>query len=102
MCRAWINDFGAFERWALSNGYKKGLSIERINNHKGYNPSNCTWIPVTKQARNRRSNKLNEMKVAEIRRLYNTGRYTQKQLGAMYKVSGPMIHVIVHNRRWVT
>lgn len=44
VCEEWKTDFKAFYDWALSNGYAEDLSIDRINNSLGYEPSNCQWI----------------------------------------------------------
>ena len=46
-----------FHYWAYSNGYKKGLTLERIDVDGNYGPSNCTWIPKSEQTNNRRINK---------------------------------------------
>ena len=43
----------AFEKWALSHGYKEGLSIDRIDNNKGYSPDNCRWVDSKVQSNNR-------------------------------------------------
>lgn len=53
VCKEW-HVFTNFHEWAMENGYKEGLSIERVNNNKGYNPKNCIWIPRNHQTKNTR------------------------------------------------
>lgn len=48
-------EFIAFKNWALANGYKDGLTIERLDVNGNYCPSNCTWIPKANQSKNRRT-----------------------------------------------
>jgi hypothetical protein len=55
MCLSWKNSREAFVNWALKTGYKKGMTIERKNNDKGYSPENCCWIPLEEQNRNKRN-----------------------------------------------
>jgi hypothetical protein len=50
----WRYCFRRFQTWALANGYRDDLSIERIDNDGDYSPSNCTWIPMNLQGRNTR------------------------------------------------
>ncbi|MBS4171915.1 hypothetical protein [Bacillus sp. FJAT-49736] len=57
MCDSWRNDFMSFYEWSMSNGYKEGLSIDRINNDGNYEPSNCRWVTQAKQSRNKSNNR---------------------------------------------
>lgn len=45
--------FVAFRDWALSHGYTDELTLDRIDNDKGYAPDNCRWVTMTAQVRNR-------------------------------------------------
>ena len=56
VCDEWRNNRKSFVDWALSNGYDKELSIDRIDNDKGYSPENCRWITRAAQQMNKRSN----------------------------------------------
>ena len=56
VCKEW-HDSWEFVKWALANGYHKGLQLDRINNDLGYSPYNCRWVTPKQNSRNRRSNK---------------------------------------------
>lgn len=55
LCDEWKNDFMTFHDWAIANGYKKGLTIERKDVNGNYDAINCTWITPSEQAKNRRN-----------------------------------------------
>jgi hypothetical protein len=56
VCVAWKSDRSKFFTWALSSGYRLGLTLDREDNNKGYCPSNCRFVTRAVQANNRRSN----------------------------------------------
>ena len=57
LCEEWSNDFRKFKEWAEQAGYKDGLSLDRIDNNKGYSPENCRWVTMRVQGNNRSSNR---------------------------------------------
>lgn len=54
ICDEWIDDYKAFQDWALSHGYSDELSIDRINNDGNYCPENCRWATMKEQMTNQR------------------------------------------------
>lgn len=56
VCDEWLgeNGFINFYNWAINNGYKKELTIDRIDNNKGYSPNNCRWVDYKVQNQNKR------------------------------------------------
>lgn len=53
VCEEWRTDYPAFQRWALSNGWEEGLTLDRIDPRGNYTPDNCRWVSLAEQQRNR-------------------------------------------------
>ena len=56
VCEEW-KKFEPFYDWAMANGYSDSMSIDRIDNDKGYFPENCRWVEGLTQANNKRNNR---------------------------------------------
>ena len=65
VCEKW-HEYVNFRDWAIENGYSEDLTIDRIDNEKGYSPNNCRWATMLEQQRNKKSN--------HIVNLYGVGR----------------------------
>ena len=53
VCEEWQNDFQSFFGWSMANGYEDHLTIDRIDNDGNYEPSNCRWVSMAVQNRNK-------------------------------------------------
>ena len=59
VCEEWL-DIRNFVAWAeATHPNIEGVSLDRIDNDKGYSPENCRWVDVTTQILNQRKRKDN-------------------------------------------
>lgn len=69
VCDEWRSDFMAFYAWAVDNGYRDDLTIDRIDNDGPYAPDNCRWATHQQQQEHKRpprNLKLTDDQVAQI------------------------------------
>ena len=57
ICDEWKNSFITFYKWSIANGFDSELTLDRIDNNKGYSPDNCRWVDMKIQTNNTRRNK---------------------------------------------
>ena len=98
ICGPW-HSFEVFKEWALINGYKPTLTIDRISNEGNYEPCNCQWIPKPENSRKRRNIKLDKESVKTIRQLLETS-IKQKEIAEMFDVPDSVVSKIKHGTRW--
>lgn len=56
VCEEWCANPAAFFAWALANGYREDLQIDRKDNDEGYSPENCRWTTSLQNQNNRSNN----------------------------------------------
>ena len=50
VCEEW-HSFPQFYEWAVANGYKDNLTIDRIDVDGNYEPSNCQWLTMAENSK---------------------------------------------------
>ena len=98
MCQAWVDSFEAF--LADMGERPSGMTLERIDVNRGYEPGNCVWADRAVQAQNRRTTVASWEIVREIRRLHTQG-VTIKELASKYSMSRGNVDMIVRGKTWV-
>lgn len=89
VCDEWLNDPSAFVTWALDNGFRSDLEIDRIDVNGPYAPSNCRLISHRENSRNRRNAQCNAEIAIRAKALLAEGRSvkgTAAELGLPYMV----------------
>lgn len=96
VCDRWLT----FENFLADMGERPlGLTLERIKNHKGYEPGNCKWATYRDQARNRRSTKLTLDRAIDIARRSIAGE-RQRAIAGAHGVSVATVKKIVNGGAW--
>jgi hypothetical protein len=52
ICDEWKKSFSCFREWSTNNGYREGLTIDRINSNGNYEPDNCRWVTLSENVKN--------------------------------------------------
>ena len=91
VCDEWKNSYQVFYEWSMNNGYKEGLSIDRINNNGNYEPSNCRWADKFTQCNNTRQNKYIEI---------NGVSKTIAQWSKDYNIPANVVRGRYYTRKW--
>ena len=99
VCQEWL-EYVPFRDWALVNGYKEGLLLDRRDNNKGYYPENCRFVKYDRSNRNQRRIHLTEQDVIQMRELYATSKVSQYVLAEIFDISQGHVSDIVNYKVW--
>ena len=102
VCGSWLGDFASFRDWAFASGYAEGLTIDRRNNDKGYDPSNCHWATHAQQNRNYSRVRMVEYKgkmttVIDLAERFGIKPYTLRQ--RLFRMNWPLEKALTSTRR---
>ena len=96
VCREWVEDRESFFRWAKSHGYRTDLQLDRIDNSRGYSPSNCRFVTRKDNQRNTRRSRLTQKDVDDIRN--SVGKLAE--IAHRHGISVSMTSRIRNRKRW--
>ncbi len=99
VCEEWSKDFISFYEWALANGFRYGLHIDKDLKGNGmlYSPDTCQWVTPKENSRNTTRVKLTMEKATEIR----LSSLSTKHFSEKYGVDTSVILKIRNNKLWV-
>lgn len=94
VCDEWLDICGFYD-WSMANGWKEGLTIDRIDNNGDYCPNNCQWVTCSENSKKKRTTKLTDEDAEEIRKRKNEDWY---ELAKEFGCTHGNIWFIMHNR----
>lgn len=95
VCDEWSNNYLSYHEWAILNGYKEGMSIDRIDNDGNYEPLNCRIVLKSEQSKHRLGVKLTDSDKKIICDLYISSNITQAALAKQFNVHDTRITQIL-------
>jgi heme-degrading monooxygenase HmoA len=100
VCSEW-DSYEAFANWARVAGWREGLTIDRIDNARGYEPLNCRFATKAEQARNRTSTRFTADQVRAIRAdLAGWKKGDLSEYARRHGLHPRYLHQIVTLKRW--
>lgn len=100
VCEEW-KDIESFIQWANLNGWKKELTLDRIDNDGNYEPDNCQWIPFKENIRKNTHTKLDFEIAEQIRAECKKRSYVEyERLATKFNLSRTTIIRVILSYSW--
>ena len=96
----WLDNENIFYEWCHSNGFKRGLQIDRRDNDGSYTPENCRFVTRAENIRNSSRCSLSHDDVACIKLNLETSPVSQNQLATLFGVHPSTISNIKRGKTW--
>jgi hypothetical protein len=90
VCKEW-SDLGSFIDWAINNGYRSDLTLDRSDNDGNYEPGNCRWVTVKTQDRNRSNN---------VKITYNGATHCLSEWAEIAGITPPALWMRINRHGW--
>lgn len=101
VCAEWL-EYLPFRNWAIDNGYRDDLQIDRMDNNGNYEPNNCRWTTNEINSQNTRSNRFCMSEIVELRKICKFGGFSRKRIAEVYNIGQSHLSKIVDNKIWKT
>jgi hypothetical protein len=98
-CPEW-DRYEPFRDWAKANGYEDHLTLDRVDNTKGYSPDNCRWATPAMQARNTKKTVLNEVCVKVMRYCHYEQRRTIADIARAHNLNYHTAYNAIRGEKW--
>jgi len=106
MCDEWVNGgYEAFKTWAYANGYQPdaGLSIDRLDADRDYEPANCEWVTIQENTRRGDVGKVkSHSKLQDVYAISPSGERIEikniAEFCRIYDLNSSSVHAALHGR----
>lgn len=98
VCERWQN----FENFYSDMGERPpGLTIERMDNNKGYFPDNCKWATMDEQYKNKRKPSTVKLTAGQVRCIRMLkGQKTAAAIASIYGIRSHVVYKVLANKTW--
>lgn len=100
VCDEWMNNPELFVSWAMDNGYRAGLDLDRRDNDGNYSPDNCRFITHADNCRNKANTSMSAEMVKQIR-AYAAESGSIKLTAAHFEIPISTASGIIRRTSWV-